>query len=368
MEKSPLSNEQVEIYLSEYKELNSLIFKESLASFEVLKNKELVLDVLKKQISPNENIIYARLIMSTEAYKSLWEDNIKEMSLQRIHRLAHDFIYANAQKIHTVPSHILVNTKVTMTSISTFLVIRDIFSANPELVSMLENEYWNLASPVFKKSLASFESLKNKEFISDILEEQISSNENVIYARLIMIPEVYNTLWEDNIKKMSLERIHRLTRDFIKKEAQKLHTVPIHILVNEDIAMTEISTFLKIRDIISENPILVSVLENETWLNKQSSEHSIDFSYLILSNIKREAIWEKAIMSENMSPERMYTIEKRLNIEKINELWTCISHKNMTIDKIILIGEMLSIDDIRDFWAEKLTQISIADLQMELYT
>lgn len=228
--------------------------------------------------------------------------------------------------------------------------------------------YWDLLSPIFPKSLTVFETIKNKELVKEILEQQTTINESIIYASLILSPEIYNVLWENNIKNMPIKRIHQLTHSFTATDAQKLHTVPCHILMNEALTMEKITSFLEIRDKISTNSTLVSVLEDETWLDELSTEHNKSFAELIMSEEKRVELWNNAITSKYMSPERMHTIEKRLGVEEIKILWEWITHKNMTVDKIILIGEMLSVDDLLKIWAENLAKMSISELQTAIFS
>ncbi|MFK7779581.1 MAG: hypothetical protein QM490_00300 [Candidatus Gracilibacteria bacterium] len=243
----------------------------------------------------------------------------------------------------------------------------DTIKLSDKEIEILVEEFKDINSPVYRKSIISFENIKNSILVDDILKEQDSQNEHIAYARLVMSPDLYEVLGDDNIEKMSLKRIHHFKHAFRKVEEKELHTVPCHILTNEKTTMEQITTFFIIRDIISEDPILVSILEKETGTEQQSSEYNESFAELIISEEKREALGKNAIINENMSPERMYTIEIRLSVEEITMLGEWITHENMTVDKIILIGEMLSKDDILKIGAENLAKMSIGDLQMEIF-
>ena len=68
-----------------------------------------------------------------------------------------------------------------------------------------------------------------------------------------------------------------------------------------------------------------------------------------------------------MTPEKMHIIEKYLTVELINVLWIFINYENMSLDKIILIGQRMSAEEVLKIWVERLTEMSISDLQIELF-
>lgn len=241
------------------------------------------------------------------------------------------------------------------------------FSLLSEELKKHFDNFWDLFSPIFKKSLTSFETMKNSIFVENILEEKISSNENIMYARLIMSPEIYNVVWENNIENMSLKRIHIISQHLTSNQIQN---IPTHILINETITIDRIDNFLKILPIftIPYNQELASILKNTFWTEQKTVEHNIWFAQLIISSEKYQIIWEENLLNENISPEKMYAIEEYLTIEQITVIsWLFLSHENMTVDKIILIGQMLSADEILDIWAENLAKMTIGEIQEILY-
>lgn len=233
-----------------------------------------------------------------------------------------------------------------------------------ERIRILE-KYWDIDFKHLDKSLLAFETIWNEEVVKNILENQIMPNKKVRYAELILPPKAYEVLWEENIKEMSYDRIHILWT-LVKRYAEVLHNAPCSILTNEDITMERVTPYLKIRDMVSEDPILVSALEDKMFGEELSSEHNEAYANFILSDEKRKALWKKTIMDKNMSPERMNIIELHLSAEEISALWEWIVHENMLIDKFFLIAR-LGIDQITDIWAEELAKMSMSDLEMAVF-
>jgi hypothetical protein len=220
----------------------------------------------------------------------------------------------------------------------------------------------------FNKSLIAFESIKNSKLIDKILSDSLLKNDNLLYASLIMPPHIYNILWDDNIENISLKRIHGLSRLFKKSEIQNLlPSIPCPILINENLSLDQITNFSEILEKIIEYPSLVSILEKNFWEDKIVLTHNESFSELIMSANICNALWNEMILNEKMTPEKMHIIDKYLTVELINVLWIFINYENMSLDKITLIGQMMSVEEILEIWVERLTEMSISDLQIELF-
>lgn len=361
--------------INESSDLASSSCTKSLIAFEEIKTKLIVDNILEELVSPNENILYAKLIMSPKNYKALWQDNIKNLSLENIH-MANQFL-KNA-KTQILPQSILDSEEL-----NTYIEINS-----------------KIASNWFKKSLKGFDNMRENLRINNKIEEEVGTNVNIIYAKILMSPELYEVLWEENITKMSLERIYIINRNLTVKNIQ---LIPSRILIDESIPIDSIDAYLVILWKLKENlnEELVDILKNTYWTQDAWLENNLLFAKILLSPEKYQIIWEENLENENISPEIMYAIEDNLNIEVITALkWINLTHNNMSVNKIVLIGQMLSADEILKFgfekwqlmikweseetlnssdqiwpankpptfWAERIAEMTISELQMELYT
>jgi len=376
-------------------DLHSNDRKKSVAVFKKIQTNLQVTSILENQKNPHENIIYAQLIMSNEKCEALWIDIITDenMTLRQINLIHHT---CTVEEINIIPKHILLNKNkktLTDTLISNFLLVYYEVINNTELVNILQNTFWTdlelikynklfeyllmspekliylgsylgLCNTQFIRSLSEFETIKSNVQIKELLNKTISSNENIIYAQLIMSNEKYEALWENIITNITLKRIHIFTQHL---EIKQIKEIPKHILLNETIPIDRIDIFLKMKNKLINNSELLKVIEKTFWIERESNDYNLLFAELLISKEKYQIIWEEYLSSKNITPEKMYIIENNLSIEQIKALWIYISNENMTINKIYFIEHNMSGEEIIDFWPEKLAKIDIEDLQIELY-
>lgn len=99
------------------------------------------------------------------------------------------------------------------------------------------------------------------------------------------------------------------------------------------------------------------ILLNETPTNTWTS--SIDSTELGISEDVSN------ILDNN--EEKITCAKEELSIEQYNALWEkFITHEKMTVDKLTVIGYMLSVDEIIERWAEKLANMTMAELKLEI--
>lgn len=103
----------------------------------------------------------------------------------------------------------------------------------------------------------------------------------------------------------------------------------------------------------------IKVLTSETLNNE-----NVVYARTVLSQDQFDAIWEKWIWSEGMTPEKLGVLgNSDLSIEQIRAIWgEFLSHKGMTDQKITVIGYMLWVEDIERVWAKELAEMSMNEL------
>ncbi len=66
-----------------------------------------------------------------------------------------------------------------------------------------------------------------------------------------------------------------------------------------------------------------------------------------------------------MSPEKMYEINLNLSSENIALFWwENLADKRMTVAKLRVISYVLTVDDIKEIWVEKIAKVSTKEFDL----
>ena len=95
-----------------------------------------------------------------------------------------------------------------------------------------------------------------------------------------------------------------------------------------------------------------------------NNEEKIIYAKKTLSKEQYDIIWEEWIINVDMTKEKLDILwNSDLSIIQIIAIWwEFISHKKMTSEKLIVIGYMLSDEDILRIWPKNLAEMSINEL------